>query len=36
MAIPADNENADPLPVYVVYCVSCGTTLHMLKPDGAS
>jgi ATP-dependent Clp protease ATP-binding subunit ClpA len=36
MAIPADSENADPLPVYVVYCVSCGTTLHMLKPDGAS
>jgi ATP-dependent Clp protease ATP-binding subunit ClpC len=36
MAIPADSENADPLPVSVVYCVSCGTTLHMLKPDGAS
>jgi ATP-dependent Clp protease ATP-binding subunit ClpC len=36
MAIPADSENADPLAVYVVYCVSCGTTLHMLKPDGAS
>jgi ATP-dependent Clp protease ATP-binding subunit ClpC len=36
MAIPADSEASDPLPVYVVYCVSCGTTLHMLKPDGAS
>jgi ATP-dependent Clp protease ATP-binding subunit ClpC len=36
MAIAADREDADPLPVYVVYCVSCGTTLHMLKPDGAT
>jgi ATP-dependent Clp protease ATP-binding subunit ClpC len=36
MAIPADGEGADPLPVYVVYCVFCGTTLHMLTPDGAS
>ena len=32
MAIVADSENADPLPVDVVYCVSCGTTLHMLEP----
>jgi ATP-dependent Clp protease ATP-binding subunit ClpC len=36
MAIPAGNDSADPLPVDVVYCLFCGTTLHMLKPDGAS
>jgi ATP-dependent Clp protease ATP-binding subunit ClpC len=36
MAIPADSDGADPLSVYVVYCLFCGTTLHMLKPDGAS
>jgi ATP-dependent Clp protease ATP-binding subunit ClpC len=36
MAIPADDDLGDPLPVQVVYCFFCGTTLHMLKPDGAS
>lgn len=36
MAIAADGEDADPLRVYVVSCVSCGTTLHMLKQDGAT
>jgi ATP-dependent Clp protease ATP-binding subunit ClpC len=36
MAIPADSDSVDPLPVDVVYCLFCGTTLHMLKPDGAS
>ena len=29
MAMPADDEDADPLSVSVVYCVPCGTTLHM-------
>jgi ATP-dependent Clp protease ATP-binding subunit ClpC len=36
MAIPADTDSADPLSVYVVYCLFCGTTLHMLTPDGPS
>jgi ATP-dependent Clp protease ATP-binding subunit ClpC len=40
MAIPADSDSGsdsvDPLPVDVVYCLFCGTTLQMLKPDGAS
>jgi ATP-dependent Clp protease ATP-binding subunit ClpC len=38
MAIPADSDSdsADPLSVHVVYCLFCGTTLHMLKPDVAS
>jgi ATP-dependent Clp protease ATP-binding subunit ClpC len=36
MAIPADRNSADPLSVEVVYCLFCGTTLHMLKPDGTS
>jgi ATP-dependent Clp protease ATP-binding subunit ClpC len=36
MVIPADSESAGPLQVDVVYCLFCGTTLHMLKPDGAS
>jgi ATP-dependent Clp protease ATP-binding subunit ClpC len=35
MVVPPDSGNADPLSVYVVYCLSCGTTLHMLKPDSA-
>jgi ATP-dependent Clp protease ATP-binding subunit ClpC len=36
MDISADSDGADPLPVDVVYCLFCGTTLHMLKPDGTS
>ena len=36
MAVPAETEGTDPLSVFVVYCLSCGTTLHMLGPDGAS
>ena len=35
MAIAAESDSADPLSLYVVYCSVCGTTLHMLKPDGA-
>jgi hypothetical protein len=33
MAVKADSEGADPISVYVVYCLACGTTLHMLEPD---
>jgi ATP-dependent Clp protease ATP-binding subunit ClpC len=36
MAIPEDSDGAESLPVHVVYCLFCGTTLHMLKQDGAS
>jgi ATP-dependent Clp protease ATP-binding subunit ClpC len=36
MAVPADSAGADALSLYVVYCLSCGTTLHMFEPDGAS
>ena len=31
MDVPADTGSADPISVYVVYCLSCGTTLHMLQ-----
>ncbi len=33
MSIPADDENASPLTLDVVYCRYCGTTLQLLKPD---
>jgi ATP-dependent Clp protease ATP-binding subunit ClpC len=44
MALPADEadaadagdtEGTGPLSVHVVYCISCGSTLQMLRPDGA-
>jgi ATP-dependent Clp protease ATP-binding subunit ClpC len=35
MAVEADSGGADPISVYVVYCLACGTTLHMLQPDDA-
>jgi ATP-dependent Clp protease ATP-binding subunit ClpC len=36
MDVPADSGSADPISVYVVYCLSCETTLHMLQQDGPS
>jgi len=36
MDVPADAGSADPIAVYVVYCLSCESTLHMLKQDGPS
>ena len=27
--VPSDLEEADPISVIVVYCLQCGTTLHM-------
>ena len=33
MDVPADTEDAAPLPVYVVYCLACGNTLPALQPD---
>jgi ATP-dependent Clp protease ATP-binding subunit ClpC len=32
MVISAEDEGADPISVSVVYCLVCGTTLHMLTP----
>jgi len=34
--IHPDRGNADPLPVDVVYCVECGTTLHMFRAEEPS
>jgi ATP-dependent Clp protease ATP-binding subunit ClpC len=34
MAVAADSEAADPLQVDVVYCIRCGTGLHMFRGDG--
>ena len=32
MAVPPDDAGAHPISMYVVYCMSCGTTLHMFTP----
>ena len=36
IVVPPDEGNADSLSVRVVYCMHCGTALHMGKADGAS
>jgi ATP-dependent Clp protease ATP-binding subunit ClpC len=36
IAVPPEEGNADPLSVRVVYCLHCGTTLHMFTADGPS
>lgn len=32
MAVPPDDTDAHPISMYVVYCMYCGTTLHMFTP----
>jgi ATP-dependent Clp protease ATP-binding subunit ClpC len=34
--INPDAGNPDPMPIHVVYCMQCGTTLHMFKAEGPS
>jgi hypothetical protein len=36
MTVSPDDENVAPLPLHVVYCKHCGTTLHMCKADDPS
>jgi ATP-dependent Clp protease ATP-binding subunit ClpC len=36
IVVPPDEGNADSLSLRVVYCMHCGTALHMGKADGAS
>jgi ATP-dependent Clp protease ATP-binding subunit ClpC len=36
MVIPADDESSGAVSLSVVYCRSCGTTLHMFAPGSAS
>jgi ATP-dependent Clp protease ATP-binding subunit ClpA len=39
LSIPADDQRADPISLFVVYCRQCGTTLHMFNhqdPDETS
>jgi ATP-dependent Clp protease ATP-binding subunit ClpC len=31
-----DAGNPDPMPIHVVYCTQCGTTLHMFKAEGSN
>jgi ATP-dependent Clp protease ATP-binding subunit ClpC len=31
--VPPDGGNADPLSIHVVYCMHCGTALHMFAAD---
>jgi len=33
VAVPPDDEKSDPMSLSVVYCVHCGTALHMFKLD---
>ena len=34
--VTSDAGNPDPIPVHVVYCMQCGTTLHMFRATGTS
>ena len=34
--VTSDDGNPDPMPVHVVYCAQCGTTLHMFGATGTS
>ena len=36
IVVPPDEGDADPLPIHVVYCLGCGTALHMGRTDGPS
>ena len=36
IAVQPDSEGGDPVCMDVVYCMVCGTTLHMFKTDGPS
>ncbi len=36
MIVPPEDPNDQPIAATVVYCMRCGTTLHMLKTDGSS
>jgi ATP-dependent Clp protease ATP-binding subunit ClpC len=36
IVVPPDEGNADPLSIHVVYCMQCGTALHMFAADGPS
>jgi len=33
IVVPHSEGNDDPLSIHVVYCVQCGTSLHMFKAD---
>jgi ATP-dependent Clp protease ATP-binding subunit ClpC len=33
IVVPSDEGNADPLSIHVVYCMHCGTALHMFAAD---
>lgn len=33
--VPADGEDVQPLPLSVVYCLHCGSTLHMFRHDAS-
>jgi hypothetical protein len=34
--VSPDAGNPSPMPILVVYCMQCGTTLHMFKAEGSS
>ena len=34
--VPSEEEEADPLSMLVVYCVRCGSALHMFRGDSPS
>ena len=34
MMVPPEDPNDQPIAITAVYCMRCGTTLHMLKADG--
>ncbi len=34
LSVSSDDEDLDPMPLAVVYCVGCGTTLQMFRVDG--
>ena len=36
IVVPPDEGRADPLSMHVVYCMHCGTALHMFAADGPS
>jgi ATP-dependent Clp protease ATP-binding subunit ClpC len=36
IAVPPDSGSGEPIAVDVVYCVRCGTGLHMFKTEGAN
>jgi ATP-dependent Clp protease ATP-binding subunit ClpC len=36
MIVPPEDPNGQPMATTVVYCMRCGTTLHMLEADGST